>query len=114
MIPCIFCDILGGKIPSTPVYQDDHVYAFADIKPVAPVHILIVPRLHVASVMDVPETHWDLFGKIHAAAQKIIRKQGLDKAGFRLVVNNGADAGQAVNHLHYHLLAGRRLGWPPG
>ena len=114
MISCIFCDILAGKLKSTPVYQDDAVFAFADINPRAPVHILIIPRKHVASVMDAAEGDLSLFGRIHAAAQKIAREKGLDATGFRLVVNNGAHAGQAVDHLHYHLLGGRKLNWPPG
>jgi histidine triad (HIT) family protein len=111
---CIFCDILSEKIKSTPVYQDDQVYAFADIHPKAPVHILIIPRHHVSSVMDVQANDLGIFGALHAAAQKIARDKGLDSEGFRLIINNGANAGQAVSHLHLHLMGGRKLGWPPG
>lgn len=114
MDSCIFCNILTGKIKSTPVYQDDQVFAFEDVHPKAPIHILIIPRKHVASVMEVQEKDLSLFAHIHAATQKIVHAKRLDQTGFRLVVNNGPDAGQAVHHLHYHLLGGRLLGWPPG
>lgn len=111
---CIFCEIVAGRVKSDRVYEDDQVVAFHDVNPQAPVHILIIPREHVPSVMDVPGEKLPMVGALHAAAQKIVRRDGLDRTGFRLVVNNGPDAGQAVSHLHVHLLAGRRLGWPPG
>lgn len=114
MDSCIFCDILSGKIPSTPIYQDDTIYAFADIHPKAPVHILIIPRQHVSSVMDVQTQDLKIFSALHGAAQKIAREKGLDRDGFRLVINNGTNAGQAVHHLHLHLMGGRKLNWPPG
>lgn len=114
MNSCIFCDILTGKVKSTPVYQDDQVYAFTDVNPKAPVHVLIIPRQHVSSVMDVQAKDLPLFTALYSAAQKIAKDKGVDQNGFRLVINNGPDAGMAVHHLHLHLLAGRKLGWPPG
>jgi len=110
---CLFCKIIDGTIPSTPVYQDDVSYAFADISPKAPVHILIVPREHIASVAEVGEDKKALLGHLLWAAAEIARQKGLTD-GYRMVVNMGEDGGQSVEHLHLHLLGGRALSWPPG
>ncbi|HEY1767406.1 MAG TPA: histidine triad nucleotide-binding protein [Terracidiphilus sp.] len=110
---CVFCKIVAGEIPSTPVYQDEVAYAFADITPKAPVHVLIVPREHIASLSEATEEHRDLLGRLLGAASEIARRQGLTK-GYRVVVNAGEDGGQTVDHLHVHLMGGRPMTWPPG
>ncbi|MGH9599215.1 MAG: histidine triad nucleotide-binding protein [Terracidiphilus sp.] len=110
---CLFCKIAEGSIPSTAVFQDDRVYAFADVNPKAPVHVLIVPRAHIGSLNDTDESHKALLGHLVWAATEIARKKGLG-SGYRIVVNTGADGGQTVDHLHLHLLGGRLLDWPPG
>ncbi len=110
---CLFCKIIDGTIPSTPVYQDDLGYAFADINPKAPVHVLIVPREHIGSVAEAREDKRALLGHLLWAAAEIAREKGLTD-GYRIVVNTGEDGGQTVDHLHLHLLGGRALTWPPG
>jgi histidine triad (HIT) family protein len=110
---CLFCKIVEQQIPSTPVYQDDQVYAFADISPRAPVHILIVPREHIASLHEASKDHSALLGHLLWVAAEIARQKGLTK-GHRVVVNTGGEGGQTVDHLHLHLLGGRQLTWPPG
>ena len=110
---CIFCKIVAGEIPSTAVYQDDRVYAFADIGPKAPTHILVIPREHIGSVSEAAEDHRDLLGHLLYTAAQIAHGKGLN-GGYRLVINNGPDGGQTVDHLHVHLLGGRALAWPPG
>lgn len=114
MSDCLFCGIADGKIKANVVYQDDAVVAFKDIAPRAPVHILIIPRKHVIGVPEIEDGDWALIGKIFQVAGKLAREQGVAESGFRVVVNSGADAGQSVFHLHYHLLGGRRMTWPPG
>lgn len=114
MAECIFCNIAAGRLKAQVVYEDQRVLAFRDVNPQAPVHILIIPRQHVERVSAVSEADRGLFGDIHRAAQIIAEKEGVVGRGFRLTVNEGSDAGQTVHHLHYHLLAGRKLGWPPG
>ena len=110
---CLFCKIVEGSIPSTPVYQDDQCYAFADIHPQAPVHVLVVPRRHLDSVAVANESDKPLLGHLLWAAAEIARAKGLHK-GYRLAINNGEDGGQSVDHLHVHLLGGRAMTWPPG
>ena len=110
---CLFCRIVEGSIPSKAVYQDDQCYAFSDIDPQAPVHVLIVPREHLESIADASEEHNPLIGHLHWVAAEIARQQGLSK-GYRTVINTGKDAGQSVSHVHVHLLGGRPLAWPPG
>jgi diadenosine tetraphosphate (Ap4A) HIT family hydrolase len=114
MSDCLFCGIIDGKIKANVVYQDDSVVAFKDIAPKAPVHILIIPRKHLVSVADICEQDRTLVGQIFRVAAKLARDQGVADSGFRIVVNSGPDAGQSVFHLHYHLLGGRRMSWPPG
>jgi histidine triad (HIT) family protein len=110
---CIFCKIVEGQIPSNPVYQDESAYAFADISPKAPVHILIVPREHIASIGDATEHHCTLLGHLMWVAAEIARQKGLNN-GYRVVVNSGEEGGQTVDHLHLHLMGGRPMTWPPG
>ncbi len=110
---CLFCKIIDGSIPSTAVYQDDQCYAFADIHPRAPVHVLVTPREHIASLGDAAEGHKKLLGHLLWAAAEVARKKELGK-GYRVVVNNGAYGGQTVDHIHLHVLGGRPMSWPPG
>ena len=110
---CLFCKIVEGAIPSIPVYQDDLSYAFADIHPQAPVHILIIPRRHWSSLDSTGTEDRDILGHLLNTAAAIAKEKGLAK-GYRVVINTGEDGGQTVEHLHLHLLGGRHLGWPPG
>jgi histidine triad (HIT) family protein len=110
---CVFCKIVDGSIPSTAVYQDELCYAFADIHPQAPVHVLVVPREHIGSLHEAAEHHRPLLGHLLWVAAQIARGQGLGK-GYRVVINNGEDGGQTVDHIHLHVLGGRALHWPPG
>ena len=114
MEDCIFCKIANGQIPTELVYEDDMVAAFNDLSPVAPVHILIVPKAHIASALELDESNKAVVGHIFTVASKIARDKGFAEDGFRLVNNCGRDGGQTVGHLHFHLLAGRNLEWPPG
>ena len=111
---CLFCKIAGGQIPAKIVYQDQDVVAFADIHPQAPQHVLLVPRRHIDSITGITPEDGPVLASIFMAATKIARELGIDKSGFRLVTNVGPDAGQSVFHLHFHLLGGRKLAWPPG
>ena len=106
---CLFCKIIAGEIPSTKVYEDDKVYAFNDINPAAPVHILIIPKVHIASAAEVTAENADIIGHIFEVAAKLAKEKGLDN-GYRIVTNCGDDAGQSVHHLHFHLIGGRFLG----
>jgi histidine triad (HIT) family protein len=110
---CLFCKILDGTIPSTAVYSDSECYAFADIHPQAPLHLLIVPREHINSLAETTADDRPLLGHLLWAAGEIARLQGLAN-GYRVVVNTGEEGGQTVDHLHLHLLGRRNLGWPPG
>ena len=114
MEDCLFCKIINGDIPSECVYQDDYVYAFKDIDPVSPVHILIVPKEHIASANDITAENSALISKIFEAAAVIAKENGIDANGYRIVNNCGELAGQTVLHLHFHLIGGRDLSWPPG
>ena len=110
---CLFCRIVAGEIPVTRVFEDETCVAFADIKPQAPVHLLVIPKVHRASLADTSAEDVELLGKLMGAVVVVAREQGLDE-GYRVVVNTGDDGGQTVGHLHVHLLGGRRMGWPPG
>lgn len=115
MDSCIFCDIVQGNVPCEKVYETDRVLAFRDINPVAPIHIQIIPKEHIASLARLdPDKHRGLAGDLQLAAGEIARQLGVADEGFRVVTNIGARGGQSVDHLHYHLLAGRDLAWPPG
>ncbi len=111
---CLFCNIANGQIPAKIVYQDEDVVAFEDIHPQAPHHILIIPRRHIASMNDLTLDDGQLLAVIFSVAAKLAQKLGLDKSGYRFVTNVGPDAGQSVFHLHFHLLGGRSMAWPPG
>ena len=114
MVGCLFCSLVDGKINANIVYQDDRIVAFTDVRPQAPVHILLIPRKHVAGVLDIESDDRALIGDIFQVAARLARENGIADSGFRVVVNSGADAGQSVFHLHYHLLGGRLMSWPPG
>ena len=111
MSDCIFCKIANGEIPTNLVYEDELVAAFNDLNPIAPVHILIVPKAHIASALELDSSNSAVVGHIFEVAGKIAREQGFADDGFRLVNNCGRDGGQTVLHLHFHLLAGKELNW---
>lgn len=111
---CIFCKIVDGEIPSQKVYEDDKVLAFKDISPVAPVHIIIIPKKHIESVLYIDETNVDIISHIVITANKIAKEFGISEKGFRLVNNCGKEGGQTVPHMHFHLIGGRDMQWPPG
>ena len=112
MTDCLFCKIAAGEIPSKKVFADDHVYAFQDIAPKAPTHVLVIPRRHIGKLADAGPADGVLVGEVVTRAAAIARDLGLEH--YRLVANNGEGAGQTVFHLHFHLLGGRPLSWPPG
>lgn len=114
MEDCLFCKIADGKIPATIVFEDAKIIAIEDIDPVAPVHILLIPREHIVSLNEADSGNIELLGYIQLVAAELARKYNIDKSGFRLVNNNGNEGGQAVPHLHYHMLGGREMIWPPG
>ena len=111
---CIFCGIVDRSLPTELIYEGEQIVAFRDITPQAPTHVLIVPREHIESVADLNETHTAVLGEIFLAANTIARQEGIGETGFRLVFNCGRAAGQSVDHVHLHLIGGRKLGWPPG
>jgi histidine triad (HIT) family protein len=111
---CLFCRIVRGEIPSSKVHEDELVVAFRDIAPRAPTHILVVPREHIASVADLEESHGPLLGRLFGVAADLARSEGIAEEGYRIVTNVGRWGGQTVDHLHFHLLGGRRFEWPPG
>lgn len=110
---CLFCKIIAGEIPSQKVYEDEKVLAFKDIEPQAPFHILIIPKEHIVSAAAIDESNSGIVAYIFEIAAKLAKEHKLE-GGYRLVTNSGSDAGQTVGHLHFHMLAGRLLGWPPG
>lgn len=114
MTDCIFCKIVNGDIPATKVYEDEDVLAFRDLNPQAPVHVLVIPRKHIATTNDLQPDDAALVGKMYLAAQQIARDEGISESGYRTVINCNAEAGQTVFHIHLHLLGGRPMGWPPG
>ncbi|MFC1654455.1 histidine triad nucleotide-binding protein [Myxococcota bacterium] len=114
MSECIFCKIVRGEIPSEIVYQDDVCLAFRDINPGAPTHVLIIPREHIATLNDLTPEHESTVGHILLVAREIAGQQGVAASGYRVVANCNSDGGQAVFHIHFHLLGGRQLSWPPG
>ncbi len=111
---CLFCKIINGDIPSDKVYEDDKVFAFKDINPEAPVHILIIPKKHISSANDLTSENAEVVSHIFLVAGKLAKDLGFAENGYRIVNNCGTDGGQTVGHLHFHVLAGRNLGWPPG
>lgn len=112
MADCIFCKIIEGKIPAKKMGESEHAFAFADIKPVAPVHALVIPKQHIATLNDVED--WSVMGKVYELAARIARENGLAQSGWRTVINTGSDANQLVFHIHLHVIGGRQLSWPPG
>ena len=113
MADCLFCKIVAGEIPSTKIYEDENVYAFADIDPQAPFHAIVIPKQHITSAAEIDSNNSALISKVFEAIAKIAKQENLDN-GFRVVNNCGADGGQTVGHIHFHLLARRNLAWPPG
>jgi len=111
---CLFCKIIEKKIPATIVHEDEHVIAFKDLNPQAPVHLLIVPKKHIADIHGITASDRELIGHLFFVAKTIAAQNGLDRGGYRMVINNGIDAGQTVFHVHLHLLSGRKFFWPPG
>lgn len=111
---CLFCRIAAGEIPADVVHQDDELIAFRDVAPRAPVHILLIPRRHIASAGELTSTHGPLLGRLFELAAELAEREGVRESGFRIVTNSGPAAGQSVPHLHFHLLGGRSLAWPPG
>lgn len=109
MSDCIFCKIANGEIPSTIVYEDEYITAFKDLNPQAPIHILVVPKKHYNNILDVEEND-NIISKIYEAINKIANKEGYAKDGFRVINNCGENAGQTVMHMHFHILAGKKLG----
>jgi histidine triad (HIT) family protein len=111
---CLFCRIVAMEIPAEIVYEDDTVMAFRDISPKAPVHILLIPREHITSAASLTEASGPMLGRLFAVAAQLARDEGIAKNGFRITTNSGTAAGQSVRHLHFHLMGGRQMGWPPG
>tara|TARA_Y100001970_G_scaffold278038_1_gene383170 strand:- start:65 stop:409 length:345 start_codon:yes stop_codon:yes gene_type:complete len=114
MTDCLFCKIIDGEIPGDIVYENDSVLAFNDINPIAPVHILIIPKEHIATLNDLEEKHTQTMGELFLAAKKIASEKGFSESGYRTVFNCNKDAQQTVFHIHLHLIAGRQMTWPPG
>jgi histidine triad (HIT) family protein len=113
-MPCLFCEIVAGRIPARVAYQDDHVMAFHDISPQAPTHTLIIPKRHITSILDLTPEDDAVVGTLVRKARDLAQQAGVAENGFRLVFNAGEDAGYSVYHIHLHLVGGRKLGWPPG
>ncbi len=111
---CLFCRIVAGEIPADKLYEDDELLAFRDVNPQAPLHALIIPKTHIATLNDATAGQAALLGRLLVVATEIAVEQGFAEAGYRTVINCNGDGGQSVYHIHLHLLAGRRLAWPPG
>lgn len=113
MADCIFCKIANGEIPSTKVYEDENWFAFRDIEPAAPVHVLLIPKKHVDNILAFDEEYNKNFADFFLIVKKIAEQEGLKESGFRLVMNTGEKAGQSVFHFHAHIIGGKVMGWPP-
>jgi histidine triad (HIT) family protein len=111
---CLFCKIARGEIPAEVVYQDDRVVAFRDINPSAPTHVLVIPREHIGSASELDPAKTELAGYLLHVAAKVAQHENIAESGYRVVTNIGADGGQTVQHLHFHVIGGRKLSWPPG
>ena len=111
---CLFCRIVGGEIPAKIAHQGDDLIAFHDINPQAPVHVLVVPKRHIASIAVMQDADADIVGKLFVTARDLAQQLGVATSGYRLVINAGANAGQTVDHIHLHILGGRHMKWPPG
>jgi histidine triad (HIT) family protein len=114
MDTCLFCRIVKKEVPAKVVYEDEKFLVFEDIRPQAPVHLLLIPKAHFASLNDAPKGAEGLLGEILLRAREIAREKGVGTTGYRIVLNTARDSGQDVFHLHFHLLGGRRMNWPPG
>ena len=114
MNDCLFCKIINGDIPSDKVYEDELCYAFSDINPTAPTHVLIIPKKHISTINDIEEADEKLVGHIFSVAKNIAKEKGFSEDGYRIVTNCNENAGQTVFHIHFHLLGGRNFGWPAG
>lgn len=110
MEDCIFCKIINREIPSKIVYEDDKIIAFNDVNPAVPIHILVVPKKHIPTLLDIPEDENELISYIYQTINKIAKEQGFAEKGFRVIANCGEDSGQEVQHIHFHVLAGKKLG----
>lgn len=110
----IFEKILAGEIPCNPVYEDEYTFAFNDIYPQAPVHVLVIPKSKIVNVAQATESDIEQMGRVLFAAKKVAEITGIDKSGYRLIMNNGDEGGQTVYYMHCHVIGGRQLGWPPG
>jgi histidine triad (HIT) family protein len=111
---CLFCRIMTGEIPAGKVYEDDHSFAFRDVNPQAPTHVLLIPKKHISSLNEASAEDHAVLGHLLRVAPQIARQEGVADNGFRVVVNTGADAGQSVWHIHLHIMGGRSMAWPPG
>ncbi|MBT3797034.1 MAG: histidine triad nucleotide-binding protein [Candidatus Marinimicrobia bacterium] len=111
---CLFCKIINGEITATKIYENEHIIAFNDIDPKAPIHILVIPKKHIRSINELNSSDINLAGEIILAAKKIAKDQGVDSKGFRVVFNTNDDGGQTVYHIHMHIMGGRQMQWPPG
>lgn len=111
---CLFCKIIAGEIPAKKVYEDDLIIAIEDIAPVAPLHLLLIPKKHTVNSLDLSPEDAPVVGHVYQVAARLAMENGMAESGFRIVNNNNAGAGQSVFHLHFHLMAGRRFTWPPG
>ncbi|MGN1034137.1 MAG: histidine triad nucleotide-binding protein [Oscillospiraceae bacterium] len=114
MPDCLFCDIAGKKIKADIIFEDEKVITFYDVSPQAPVHFLVIPKMHIGSVLEVNESNSDLVAHIFEVIANLARSRGLVEEGFRVVANTGEFGGQTVNHLHFHVLGRRQFNWPPG
>ncbi len=114
MSECLFCKIVAGEVPSSEVHATERTFAFRDIEPAAPTHVLVVPRDHVADAGDLKAEHGEMLAELFEAAQAVARAEGIEGSGYRLVFNVGEDALNSVPHLHLHVIGGRRMSWPPG
>jgi histidine triad (HIT) family protein len=113
-MPCLFCEIAAGRVPAKKAYEDDDLLAFHDINPQGPTHVLVIPKKHIASLLEVGPQDDPILGAMVRRARELAREAGIAERGFRLVFNCGAEAGYSVYHLHLHLVGGRPMGWPPG
>ncbi len=114
MSDCLFCKMVSGEIKPDTVMETDDVLAFRDIAPQAPTHILIIPKKHISTINDITDEDTELLGKLYQVAKQVAAQEGLAEPGYRTVMNCNSDGGQAVYHIHLHLLGGRQMGWPPG
>ncbi len=111
---CIFCKIIAGEIPSNKVYEDDTVLAFKDIEPKAPIHVLVIPKKHIKSILELHSSDKELIAHMFEVAKKIAVEMGIAETGFRTIINTGDNAGQTVHHIHMHIMGGREFDWPEG